>query len=562
MKTTSLPLFLWPLVLLTAATAYFYSLGGLYIPHIGDEAPYIEIARLTGESGQWLPLKTAPGLENTKPPLLYWLGIVSTRIGGSFTLSWLRLPIVLITFITAGVVCLVARRLTGASDRAAFAGLIFLGFHTSFQYGRPFLTNLPETLTIFVALALLVLAGKEAFRWPFVIAIGTSLGLACLFKSFVLVVPAAAGLTGYAYVVFGRDRHWFFFRALPGIFGACLIALMWFGLWPLLDPHPAEILRHFVVEENLGKLDADGYWTGVVSGPYALYRLWLGPVVNGGLFALPLTVLVVHSVRSRHRLGSEEKGLWVFVVAFLVVYSVPSQRQENYLLPTMPALAILLAMSWPSIERRWLRVFCVPGLVVALGLLWGTSALGTTVLPEGSYRYWQLALIAAAAGGWVMALLRPRIARLGFPVLVLGTYLSLSLATAPFEGAAGRFQPEHVERLVGREVYVPESFIRRHERHRFLLPGARIEPYDPLDTKRVSQLLANGHFVVIHRSLTDTETGPFRVFARRLDIRSRLPLAEMWRIVVERRPELLIRQELIVRRFNQRRLEGLPDRAP
>ena len=33
--------FWWPCVVALAVFTYFYSLDGLHIPHIGDEAPYI-----------------------------------------------------------------------------------------------------------------------------------------------------------------------------------------------------------------------------------------------------------------------------------------------------------------------------------------------------------------------------------------------------------------------------------------------------------------------------------------------------------------------------------------
>ncbi|KPK09802.1 MAG: hypothetical protein AMJ68_11170, partial [Acidithiobacillales bacterium SG8_45] len=73
--------FWWPTLVLLAVIAYLYSLGSLTIPNIGDEAPYFQITRLTAESGHWLPLKAAEGLDNTKPPMLFWQGIVSTNWG-------------------------------------------------------------------------------------------------------------------------------------------------------------------------------------------------------------------------------------------------------------------------------------------------------------------------------------------------------------------------------------------------------------------------------------------------------------------------------------------------
>ena len=545
--------FLWPLVALLAVIAYVYSVDGLYIPHIGDEAPYIEITRLTAQSGAWLPLQTAVGLENTKPPALFWLGIVTTRWAESFTLLRLRLPIVVCTFLTAGLTFVVARRLTRDLECGYIAGLTFLGFHSSYQYGRPFLTNLPETLFVFLAFALVLVGGQHRERYWFWVLVGLSLGVACLFKSFVLVAPVGLALTGYALVAQSFEWRSFLRFDVPRILVASLVALACFAMWPALDPEPGEILRHFVLEENVGKLGGDGYWRGLFTGPYPLHRLWLGHLANAGLFALPLVYLVVVSVRDRARMGVDEKSLWILVLSFLVVYSVPGQRQENYLLPSVPALAVLMAMRWRHMGSRWFRLFNLPAIAAIAFLIPLLVAMRDEVLPPGSYAGWQLALPVLVLAGWIAVTVRSSMARYGFHALVFATFLAVAGAIAPFDGPAGRFEPARVEALRGRQVFVPESFIRRHERHRFLLPGARIASYDPMDTKAVTQLLESGRMVVVHRGLGETGTGPFRVMARRLDLTSRHTREQMWRIAFHQELDLLVRQELVVRRFRQER---------
>ena len=547
--------FLWPLVALLAVVAYVYSVDGLYIPHIGDEAPYIEITRLTAESGTWLPLRTAPGLENTKPPALFWLGIVTTRWAESFTLFRLRFPIVVCTFLTAGLTFVVARRLTRDLECGYIAGLTFLGFYSSYQYGRPFLTNLPETLFVFLAFAL-VLSGVGAehrerhWLWALV---GLSLGVACLFKSFALVAPVGLALAWSALVA--RRFQWpaFLRFDVPRILLAAGTALACFAMWPALDPEPAEIFRHFVLEENVGKLGGDDYWRGLFTGPYPLHRLWLGHLANAGLFALPLVYLLVVSVRDRARMSVDEKNLWVLVLSFLVVYSVPGQRQENYLLPSVPALAVLIAMRWRHVGSRWFHLFNLPAIAVLAFLIPLLTSMGNDVLPPGSYAGWQLALPVLVLAGWVALTVRPSMARYGFHALVFATFLAISGALAPFEGPLGRFELKRVEALAGRRVFVPESFIRRHERHRFLLPRARIEGYDPLNTEATASLLESGGIVVVHKDVGDSGTGPFRVMARRLDLRSRHTGEEMWRIAFHHELDLLVREELVVRRFRQER---------
>jgi 4-amino-4-deoxy-L-arabinose transferase-like glycosyltransferase len=531
--------FLWPPVALFAVFVYLFSVDGLYIPHIGDEAPYIEVVRLTASSGSWLPLRTGAGLENTKPPLLFWLGIVATDWGREWTLFRIRLPIVGFTFATAILIFWISRKLGYEKETAWLAALTYLGFYSSFQYGRPFLTNSPETFFVFLSFALCLV-----YREPW-IAAGIALGLACLFKSFALVAPVGLAL------LWVRGRRELFRVGLT-----VGIALAVFGLWPLLDPDPGAVLRHFVLEENLGKLQGEGYFRGLFSGPYALQWLWLGHLANAGLFGFPLLFLAFASLRDRKVLTPEERSLWILVLSFLLVYSVPSQRQENYLIPTVPALAILLARRWMSLPRAWFRWFVVTGIVFTGVLLSVVLGIRGQALPPSSYRSWQLVVPAAVLCLWMVLAFRPKEARFSFHAMVFASLLLIALAVAPFEGPLGRYDPERVASLRGKPVFVPSEFLSRHERHRFLLPGARIEGYDPANVDAASHLLSSGQYVVLYRPPGGGIEGPFRVIARRFDLRSRQSREEMWRILYHRELDLLVRQELVVRRHRLDRMSS------
>lgn len=531
--------FLWPATALLGAFVYLFCLDGLYIPHIGDEAPYIEIARLTAESGALLPLKAGPGLENTKPPLLYWLGIASTDWGREWSLVRLRLPLALFTFANAALTFWVARRFGYDTETSWLAALTFLGFYSSFQYGRPFLINSPETFFVFLSFALAVVFGE---RW---ILAGVALGMACLFKSFALAAPVGLALAWAA----GR-------RKLLHAGLAVGIALAIFCLWPLLDPDPGSVIRNFVLEENLGKLDRAGYLEGLFQGPYALQWLWLGPFANAGLFAIPLLFVVAGALFERRRLSADERSLWILVLSFLLVYSVPYQRQTNYLIPVSPALAILIARSWKRFSPGRFALFAAPGAVFAAALFWVVGGVRERILPPGSYALWQLAVPVLVLALWLALVVLPKAARYSFHAMVFASFLLIALAVAPFEGPLGRFDPERVDFLRGKRVFVPSGFVSRHERHRFLLPGARIEAYDPADADSVSRLLARGEHVVVHRLAGEVVEGPFRPIARRFDIRSRQSLEEMWRIFYHRELDLLVWEELVLRRYRRDRMDG------
>lgn len=528
---------LWPAVSVLGAFVYVHSLGGLYIPHIGDEAPYIEIARLTAESGSLLPLKTGAGLENTKPPLLYWLGIFATGWGSNWTLFRLRAPIVLFTFATAALTFWLCRKLGGEREIAWLSALTFLGFYSSFQYGRPFLINSPETFFVVLSFGLFLVRKSP-------IPAGLALGIACLFKSFALILPV-----GLAFVWAGGRKR----LVQAGLAGSLALAV--FALWPLLDPDPASVFRHFVVEENLGKLQGQGYLSGLFTGPYAIHWLWLGHFGNAGLFAVPLLFLSIATLRERKNLSSEERSFWILVLSFLLVYSIPSQRQANYLLPTVPALAILIARCWRNLPSSWQRGAALPGVVFTAALLWVMHGIRGLVLPPSSYAVWQLAVPSLILGLWILLLLFPRAARFGFHAMVFASFLLISIVVSPFEGPLGRYPLDRIAFLEGKRVFVPAEFISRQERHRFVLPGARIEGYDPADADSTSRLLSSGQVVIVYRAPGRTVEGPFRVIGRRFDLRSRQTLGEMWRIFYHRDLDLLVRQELVVRRHRRDRMD-------
>jgi 4-amino-4-deoxy-L-arabinose transferase-like glycosyltransferase len=443
------------------------------------------------------------------------------------------------TFATALLTFWLARKLGGSREIAWISALTFLGFYSSFQYGRPFLTNSPEAFFTFLAFSLFVVYPGS---W---LPAGLSLGIACLFKSFALVAPVGLALLWAS----GSKR-------LGQVLAAVLVALATFALWPLFDPDPAGVFRHFVLEENLGKLEGEGYFRGLVSGRYALQWLWLGHFGNAGLFAVPLLFLVVYSIKERRTISPEERSLWTLVLSFLIVYSIPSQRQENYLIPTVPALAILLGRRWNDVSNAWFRGFAIPGVLFAAVLVRVMLGMRSSALPPGSYAAWQLALPVLVLGAWIVLGLAPRAARTWFHAAVLASFLTIAMVVAPFEGPRGRFPSDAVESLQGREVFVPSEFISRHERHRFLLPGARIEGYDPADADLTSKLLSSGRHVVVHRRLGEEIDGPFRPVAKRFDLRSRQSWGEMWRIFYHREMDLLVRQELVVRRHRLDRMKG------
>lgn len=541
----------WIAVATVAVAAYLVALGGLHIPHIGDEAPYLEITRLTAESGRLLPLQTAKGLESTKPPLLFWTGIASTDGGRVWTLWRLRLPMVAFTFLTAAVAFLVGRRIAPGSAAGILAALTYLAFGTTFQYGRPFLTNAPETLFLFLPFALAALRPARLDGWGFWVVAGLSVGIATLFKSFALVLPVAFAFSLWLLSRRGWRVVPFLRHDVGRVALAVALALACFALWPLLDPDPRSVIDNFVIRENFGKVGSEGgYLAGLVSPAHGLHMTLLGPLLNAVFLALPLLLLVSHDVRHRLTLTDGERGLWWMVVAFVIFYTLPSHRQSNYLLPVMPALAVLLGARWMRLSVGWLRIAAVPLVAVAIGLLtfllvlrFGTGEESLSV---------PLGLFLAPLGALVIALLAVH-TRWGAPWLfhlgVFLVFLGIAAAASPFEREGGRFPESTVEAVAGHTVYVPSTFRRRHERHRFLLRGADVRGYPRSDADLPVRLYERGEIVALVGPAGEPlAPADAEVLGRRLDLRTRQTQEELLDLLLHQNLDVLLQQEIIVRR--------------
>ena len=146
------------LCLAFAAFVYLHNTGSEHAATNPDEYLYLQIARLTADTGQWLPLQaTETKHRNTKPPGLFWQGMAATGFGEHQELWRLRLPNALFSLAAAIMAFFLARRMTGTFSAGVVAALAYLAFLGVYRHGRVFLTSAPETFWLFLPLFLLLM---------------------------------------------------------------------------------------------------------------------------------------------------------------------------------------------------------------------------------------------------------------------------------------------------------------------------------------------------------------------------------------------------------------------
>ncbi len=287
---------LYGAAMLLAVFVYFFGLDSQHIPKNGDENVYAHITRLTAASGHWLPLQSElDGMRNTKPPALFWQGIASTGHGQNWTLWDLRYPNVMYTLLTAAMVFLLGWKCARSLPGGFVAALTYLAFFSTYRYGRPFLTNAPETFWLFLPFFLLLYRKETAFasnRLP--LLLGVAIGIGLLYKSFALLLPVGLGLSWW--YLHQRDYRLgdFIRQDVWKLLVVALISLALFGLWFLLDPDPAAVWQEFVMKENAGKFDPAGasYLSKLLWGSSSVWTMILGLPLNAGLLALPVAALM------------------------------------------------------------------------------------------------------------------------------------------------------------------------------------------------------------------------------------------------------------------------------
>ena len=478
----------WAVLLLLTAACYLFGLGGQNIPSNGDEMVYAHIARLTALSQHWLPLASdLENMRNTKPPLLFWQAMVAGDWGGHWTLTALRAPSLLYTLLVCGAIVYTVRRWTRNTAQALLAGCIYLAFFCTFRYGRPYLTSAAESFWFGLPMFWLLCQGSPArggSRAAQVLThllIGLAWGLGSAYKSFALIAPAAAAYWA-ATLASQPSLQWrFALKATLLSAFSVVVALAFFSLWFALDPDPGAVWKEFVVGENAGKMaGSEGYWHAALHGGSSMWAQLLAYAQNAGLLLFVVLGLFVLGAQAAYRrawpAANHAPLLWAllaWLAVWLLVFTIPSQRSARYVIPAMPALAMVLALYWQRIARPWFWLTLLP-CAAALAVL-GRIAWVAQDLHLGSQSVFALTLLFTAAGvaAMVGSMAKPAWTRACALAACLSVFACLDGALAPLDGPDGRYDAAAAQQLKGAKVAVPNGFNGAFERYQFLLPGNR-----------------------------------------------------------------------------------------
>jgi 4-amino-4-deoxy-L-arabinose transferase-like glycosyltransferase len=376
------------LIVLVWAVIY---LGSLFQPQLMDDADTVhaEAAREMVEHNDWVTLKINAGFRYLeKAPLMYWCVAASFKVFSVHDWS-ARLPIALGVLALLLVVYRIGRRFYG--DEGGLYAALALG--TGFG---PFIFTrilIPDMLVgLWLALGfdffLTTLeqaeAGHKPSKW-LCWGIAATMALNVLTKGLIgLVFPI--GAIFLFLLITGNLRHLLKLRLGSSVLVFLLIAAPWHLLAGFRNPAQGQTKGFFwfyFVNEHflryLNKRYPADYDTVPIWLFWGFNLLWLMPWTAFTVQALafvPRQIKLWHAGLAKNGLAKQERATLLFAVWALVIMAFFSfsSRQEYYVIPALPGLALLLggwlaretASPLDSRERRSGRASSLVLLVIGV----------------------------------------------------------------------------------------------------------------------------------------------------------------------------------------------------
>lgn len=291
-------------------------------------------------------LNTLPYLD--KPIVYFAAAAAAMEILGPTELAS-RLPAYLFTLATAALIFRWTRKRIGG-DEAWVSVIAFLAMPLTVAFAR--IVIFDSALTFFIVLA--ILAFHEAIerrekRWT--VLAWAAIGAGVLTKGPVAI--ALPLLVGIPFAIWRKS-----FRMLWSFLGLIVFAAIvapW--VWAMSLEVP-DFLHYVLVTETAARMATDELQR---TGP-PWYFL---PYLIGG--ALPWSIVAIAGWRQWKRSDAGLMFLLLWILVPLIFFSISQSKRPQYILPLMPAVAMLIGWSWRALRVRAAAIVAaVFGLVLVI----------------------------------------------------------------------------------------------------------------------------------------------------------------------------------------------------
>jgi 4-amino-4-deoxy-L-arabinose transferase-like glycosyltransferase len=328
-----------------------------------DEGRYAEIPREMLSGGDWVIPHLNALVYLEKPPLQYWLTALTFRAFGQSEFT-ARLCTGLAGFLSLVMVFLLGRKLWGPD--AGFRALAYMTASALFVLLGHQLT-LDMLLSFFLTAALCCFlaaqAGSDApgRRRCWMLGCWAAMALAVLTKGLIGVLIPAATLGSY--VLWQRD--WPLLRKLNLRWGLPLFAVIAVPWFVLAARENAQFLRFFFIREHFER------FLTPIENRTEPWFFFVPVFIVGVLPWLPQAARALIPARG-NRLPpghfDASRMLWIWCVFVLIFFSLSDSKLIPYILPVVPALALLCAGNAAADSRQSLMAGALLSVAFGVGV--------------------------------------------------------------------------------------------------------------------------------------------------------------------------------------------------
>ena len=413
-----------------------------------DEGRYAEIPREMVASGDWVTPRLDGFKYFEKPALQYWVTAATFEVLGDTNFAARLWPAV-IGLVGAGFAGFVAWRLYGRRT-GWYAFFLSASCFLYFGFGHFLSLDMTVSVFIFITLGCGLLAQHYRHSTPllarnWMLAAWAAAACAVLSKGLIGVVLPAGAV--FLYSLWQRDwQLWRHLHIIKGLLLFLLICAPWFVVVSLRNP---EFAHFFFIHEHWERYTTTEHHRDAPVF-YFLPILLLGSLPWIYHFTASL-VKPAFSWLPRNP-GTFDGGrlLWMYVVFIFVFFSLGHSKLPGYIVPIMPAIAILAARRMahkPKLGREAILVGLVGGLfLVAAVLLPKIARHSAPIEVLRACQPWlyglSAALLAAAAALYGLRKRVTRAVALASVLVMLGFHLLMwgGQELAAIRSAAGAAQ--------------------------------------------------------------------------------------------------------------------------
>ncbi|WP_413854572.1 ArnT family glycosyltransferase [Candidatus Ruminimicrobium bovinum] len=366
--------FLFFLIIVIAFVVFFHRLGEA--PLSGDGIGYGQIAKEMTITGDYLtPYHDGvPVFYTSKPPLIYWMMVVSGKVFGFNNFS-AKLPSAILAFLSVIIMFLFISRYWNYIT-AFFTSIILIFTQQYLHHGRSCITDGPfATFFILAVISFWIAANEKKFICYYLMS---------LFIGLAIMTKQASGLLIYfvifGYIILSKDR-----ATLKNIHLYISFILVPIIVLPWHIAMYQKFGMEFVQEYFCSTVNnIQGWGNGspgkinynISTGQYNLFSGWyvyFQQVINNYWPWFPLLVYGLYKKLKNIKIIIREnlkKDIFVlcWVLIPFILFQIASKKNGNYLNPLYPAFALICAEVLSSFSQKTVRIIMKIFIIVSISV--------------------------------------------------------------------------------------------------------------------------------------------------------------------------------------------------